>query len=323
MTLDEFIEFLETHGVSHHTTTGSIIISECPSCGSSKDKIWLYKDRPHENGPFFGKCMKCDEKWNSRSLLLALGIDSGEVRALHGIYEDFNLSIMPVIDLFGTKAEKVIEAPETPHCDVSMFLPVDAVSKCEAAQYAVRRGFTPVQNNDVLIDYYTQSVVFVVRDGDKIVGYQRRFVHPIDPKMKTMSSPGFQKRNFVMSFPNDGDICVCEGPFTALSAWHFGYYGICTFGSNVGERQIDVISNIAAKAGKSVAVAFDNDKSGRKGFARVSSALKWRNIQAYRIRPETGNDLNDSWLAKTGVKVITTEMEDFSIPDLDILGEES
>jgi len=308
MTLEEFTDFLNANGVSHKITYQSIVLSDCPHCGSQKDKIYLFKSRKTDSGPFFGKCMKCETKTNSYALLLHLGFAKDIVSALHGRMADgvATLRIMPSLDLFGDRKPAVALEASQPiePVDISMFIPIPEIMQHPVAQYAINRGWTEFQTKDMLVDYFSSAVVFVVREGDKVVGYQRRFIRPVDPKFKTMSSKGFLKRRFVMEFPNKGDICIAEGPFTALSAWHYGYHAICTFGSNVGDSQLDRISDLALTTSKNVAIAFDLDDAGRKGYRKIRNAMYWRGVEAYRIKPEYGNDLNDSFLAKKGVTVI-------------------
>jgi hypothetical protein len=316
VTLDDFLGFLDKHGIAHRTTQSSIILHACPSCGSEKDKVWLYQDRPYPNGPFFGKCMKCEEKFNSKSYLIAHGIEVQDVRALHGFDGELNLDVMPVIDILGKNLAPSDLPPET--IDISDFVPIPSWPDHPAACYAIKRGFTPVFGDRILLDYAGSAVVFVVREGGQPVGYQRRFLRPPFPDMKTMSSRGFKKLEWVLEFPNEGDICVCEGPFTALSAWHFGYHAICTFGSGVGEKQISKISKLSAATGKAVGVAFDLDDAGKKGFRKISLSIFWTGSRVYRIRPEQGNDLNDSWLAGKGVVVVSSDEEDVTVPDLGI-----
>ena len=312
MTLDDFLDFLGAHGVAYKTIEKSIILSDCPSCGTAKDKVWLFKDRRDEGGPFFGQCMKCSEKTNSYAYLLAAGVEKSDIDALHArAVESLNLRMMPALNLFGGREEVEKEEPaRVEPIDISAFIKIPEIPKHPASLYAIKRGWTDAQTNEILIDYFSAAVVFIIRDKGEPVGFQKRFLNPFDPKMKTMSSRGFQKSRFVVEYPNDGDICVCEGPFTALSAYHFGYHAVCTFGSNVGALQLDRIGELAKTTGKSVAIAFDLDDAGRKGYLRIRSAMCERGICTYRVKPEYGNDINDSWQAGKGVVVIPAEDTD-------------
>jgi hypothetical protein len=297
MTLDDFLDFLSANGIPYKTTHQSIVLSGCPSCNSDKDKVWLFKSRKGDAGSFAGQCMKCEHKINSFSFLIEQGFDREVVTKLHGFGRtELDLRILPALDIFGANepVEQKVEQEVRP-VEISAFVKLTDIPNHPASWYALKRGWTKAQMDDILIDYFTSAVVFVVRDGDKVVGFQKRFIQPFDPKFKTMSSQGFLKRKYVIEYPNNGDVCVCEGPFTALSAWHFGFHAICTFGSNVGEEQIDKIWQVAESTGKQVAIAFDLDAAGKKGYLRIRNAMFYRDIATYRIRPESGNDLNDSW----------------------------
>lgn len=324
MTLDEFTEFLDSHGIHYKVAQNSIVMRDCPHCNSNKEKVWFFKERRSEEMPFFGQCMKCEAKMSSSSYLISVGIDKGAVNRLHGralgLGGEFKLDVLPALNLFGDHDDAETEdeqlKPIEP-VDVSAFVSIEAMPDHPASKYAISRGWTPIQKKDILIDYFSSAVVFVVRHNGESVGFQRRFLNPTDPDRKTLSSLGFQKNRFTIEYPNDGDILVCEGPFTALSAWHFGYHAVCTFGSGVGDEQIKKIAEIAESTGKSVAVAFDLDSAGRKGYAKVRSRLFERGVSVYRVKAEEGNDLNDSWKAGKGV-VVLDDYADSSIPLLDL-----
>jgi DNA primase len=136
--------------------------------------------------------------------------------------------------------------------------------------------------------------------------------------MKVKSAKGFKKTQHILEFPGAGDIMVCEGPFTGLSAWHFGFHAVVTFGSGVSEQQLALIAALARKTGKRVGVAFDEDKAGRKGYRTVKLGMYHEKIPTFRIRPETGNDLNDSWKAGKGIRRIADSKEDITIPELEL-----
>lgn len=322
MDLDEFIEFLDTNGVEYHTTDKSVVFKESPCCGRA-DRIYMFKDSSRDGGPFWGKCMGCETDWNSKTYLVDVGVDEGAVTALHGARElgEFKLSTLPRIDT-GVDSKQHRTEPETPvplkEFDVSGFFQVSDWPDHEAAKYAVSRGWTPAWTDKVMIDIMANAVVFVCIEDGKVVGYQKRFVRPKDPKTKTKSVAGWKKTQHVITFPGNGDIAVCEGPFNSLSAWHYGRYGVATFGSAVSERQVDMIAAIAKKEGKDVGIAFDLDAAGRKGYRRLRLSLFWRGVNAYQVRPEVGNDLNDSWKAGKGIIVTPFGTDDVTIPDIDL-----
>jgi len=320
MLLDDFMAFCDANEIQYDTTATALIFYEAPCCGDAK-KLYLYKDEKetvNDDKPLFGKCHKCDIPWNSRSFLLELGYEHKDVDKLHsgGDLNDFDIGSVPAmrLNLAVKDTAPVYEKPVV--FDLTPFSKLPEVPNHPASLYAIKRGWTEAQVDDILIDTMGNSVVYVCREAGRVVGFQRRWLKPSNPKQKTKSAPGFKKTQHVIRYPNSGDLMVCEGPATALSAWHYGYDAICTFGSGVSERQLKIIGDLAESAGKRVAVAFDLDKAGRKGYQAIRLAMYWRKIYSYRVKPEHGNDLNDSWMAGKGLVVVPVDEDDVTIPDL-------
>jgi len=320
MLVDDFVNFLDHNDIGYTTNDQSIIFSEAPCCGGI-NKIYLFKNDSDPGQPFFGKCMKCDQPWNSFTYLSELGHELKELDILHGSTDlkDMELGVATSMefDLLKSgpkKAEEIVDF------DLGFFVPLAEKPNHPASKYAISRGWTTQQSDSILVDLFTNSVVFVVRDleNGKVMGYQRRFLVPPRPEMKVKSAKGFKKTQHIMEFPGSGDILVCEGPFTALSAWHYGYHAVCTFGAGVSERQIALIIALARKTGKKVGVAFDLDKAGRKGYRVVRLGMYWEKIPTYQVRPETGNDLNDSWKAKKGLVILPSMKDDITVPELEL-----
>lgn len=321
MLLGDVIEYLDINGVEYVLSEKALIFQEAPCCGGH-NKLYLYiddKEVEDDDVPLFGKCHKCDTTWNSRSFLLALGHEHLDVNKLHtgGDLSDFDLGSIPKL---GINLATAVAAPvnESIEIDLSTFYPIPELPNHPASLYAKKRGWTESQKDDIMIEMMSNSVVFLCREGGKVVGWQKRYLKPPFPEMKTKTIKGFKKTQHIIEYPNKGDILVCEGPFTALSAWHYGYHGVCTFGAAVSERQLNLIADLALKTGKRVAVAFDLDKAGRKGYRIVRLSMYWKGIDSYKVAPEVGNDLNDSWQAGKGVIVVPSVEDDITIPSLDL-----
>ena len=318
MKLDRFISFLDEHEILHRVNDESIILNEAPCCGGGQ-KIYLYKEELADK-PFFGKCMKCDTSWNSWTYLNEIGIDRTLNDVLHGQSElgkvELGVSTVMGFDLLrpGGREKEVKEPPKV--ADITGFYRITELPDHEATKYAIKRGWHSAFADDILIDIYSNSVIFVARKDGVPIGYQGRFLKPRNPKMKTKTMTGFKKTQHVIEFPNSGDILICEGPFTALAAWHYGYHAICTMGSGVSTTQIQLVAEIAKRTGKRVGVAFDMDAAGKKGLRAVRLGMYHHKVPTFRVRPEHGNDLNDSWQAGKGVIVIEADQDDITIPDL-------
>lgn len=340
MDLDDFKEFLEEYGIEYYEAGQSLCLKECPACGSSRFKVLLRVhnvDLDEDDGVFFGRCQRgsCEEGYSSIKYLLRMGVPKHEVLTLHGrdpiaALENFaNPGLKPKKDeLAFTGLESNNSTPkEEPEkvISISEFHKISAWPNYPASLYAIKRGVTEHFYDEILVDVDVNAVVFICRNanGDPI-GYQKRFVKPTNPDMKTQTSAGWSKTKHILNYPNDGDILICEGPFTAVSAWSYGFHAVCTFGSHVSNQQIEQIIEIAEKTGKEIGVAAENDKAGLKAYKAVRSHMYWKDRKIFRVYPETGKDLNDSWQAGKTYKVETND--DWlgpSIPDVDFFGTES
>jgi MinD superfamily P-loop ATPase len=131
--------------------------------------------------------------------------------------------------------------------------------------------------------------------------------------MKTRTSHGFKVSEYILEFPNNGNIAVCEGPFTAASAYSLGYYAICTFGSNISKIKLEKITNIAKRLNKRVGIAIENKSGGidlanQKAYDKVVKYMFWQQIETFRIFPYD-KDLNDALI--NGKAVEEQEIKDF------------
>jgi hypothetical protein len=242
-----------------------------------------------------------------------MGIPRPEVFAAHGLDPVASLkSMVPSLNEFAGKTANPEEEEVPRDTDISKFFRISDWPNHPASKYAITRGVTSEQYDDILIDHATNAVVFVCRDGDEVTGYQKRFVKPRDSRKKTKSSDGFRKTKELLIFCRDADILVCEGPFTALAAWHYGYCAICTFGSGMSTEQIDKIVKLAENGGKKIGIAYENDDAGNLSYDRLRKALYWLGQELFKVMPEVGKDLNDSW--QEGKGIIVAKAEDWGGP---------
>lgn len=320
----EFFDILDSNGIAYHAGDRSIRFKTCPACGNSKWKVYFFRDRENESKWFNGKCQRRDCKWNSFSYLEAFGVDIEEIRALHGRRplgpKEQPFDFLATLD--DPPPQKPVYTPQV--LPTNEFYHVDEWPDHPAAQYAVTRGYVPELRRFLMIDPKTNAIVFMVHQDDDVVGWQKRFVAPDDPRFKTKNPDAalFKKSQHVMEVEGEGDLCVVEGPATAFSAYHFGLHAICSFGALISQKQLDLIHKAAVRTGKRVAVAFDMDFAGVLGYYRIKNYLSRRGVEAYRIKPEVGNDLNDSWQAGKTYQVVEVEDDDSTVPPLAGLFEE-
>jgi 5S rRNA maturation endonuclease (ribonuclease M5) len=235
-----------------------------------------------------------------------MGIDEQSIRALHVCDAQENLNKILQITSHDQqlKMPNSIEQLGTQGMDYVDLSEFKYFLECEShpvVKYAYSRGVTPAHFNKIMVCPKSNAVVFVVFKGMIPVGWQKRYLNPIENR-KTKTSPGFKRGLALLDFPNTGPIAICEGPFTALSAWHFGYHGVCTFGSAVTDDQIVLLKTLIQQTDKEVVIAFDLDDAGKKGAQLIRRGLN--NLIINDLVPETGNDLNESWMNKTGAIII-------------------
>jgi len=300
MNLEEFKGILDRYGIGYRESGVSLVLETCPACGSRTFRVRLRVHGLKPGEGFFGRCQKgsCEEGYSSFKYLLKIGVPHEEVAAIHG--QDPSASLKQLDPV----REDFVEAflPETvkdvveKDLDISKFFKIPDWLDHPVAKYAIKRGVQPEHYNTVRIDHENYSVVFICWSGETVLGFQKRFISATNQKDKTRSSLGFQRSEHILEFSRDGaDIAVCEGPFTALSAWHFDYHGVCTFGSNISDKQVELILQLANKKGTDVGVAFEDDAAGRKCFDKLRKTLYWENKKVYKIVSDTKGDLNDVW----------------------------
>lgn len=325
MNVEELAEILEGRGIEFRLVGSSINLLYCPACESNEYKVYLYD----VNSAVLGKCFKasCSEGYSSFKYLLRYGLSLEDVRAIHG--EDALTSLKMLdpqyfADLANTAhPSKAVKVKVAPDLDISNFMKISQWEDHPAALYAKSRGAVPTFYDRIWINPGYQSVVFLLIENSILTGYQQRFINARSNKDKTRNSTGFSKTETILQFPHDtGDILICEGPFTALSAWHYGYYGICTFGASISEYQLKRIAELAKIHNRNIGVAFDRDEAGEKGFKIIKSYFKRQNKEIFRVvTDENHNDLNDAW--KAGAKVSKKDDEEISedaLPEVNFWG---
>lgn len=327
--LEDFELALDEIGVKHRRSGVSLVAQDCPACGSNEFKVHFRAEEDKE--VLFGRCYagRCQENYSSFKYLLLSDLEYDEVCRIHGRDPVRALGgLSPDVDELLGMVSKEPARPSLPDptqeseiCDISSFFKLADWPEHPASQYAISRGARP-EHESVMIDPETNAVVFIVRDDRKLAGYQKRFVNPVSPHLKTKSSFGFEKTKNILQFPRDGaKILICEGPFTAIAAWHFGYHAICTFGSAVSEEQIKIVVELAEKLKQPVGVAFDLDEAGRKGFARVRSGLFWKDKEIFMVKVtgddlKVGYDLSDAFRDGRKVEEITTKWGGPAVPEI-------
>jgi hypothetical protein len=289
-----FIDALEQFGVGYRTTSRSIVIETCPAC-QKKWKVWMFRpDERKGGGRTGGQCWRCGERFSSFTLLTGLGFDEDDVRDALRIgrfspdlepeswrLPDFEPEWQEMKSL-----EKNLKEAEIP----SGYFRICEWPEHPAAEYAAKRGLIAPMTEYTFLDPMTNSIAFPITHDGMLVGFQRRFVKPINPKMKVITDANApRKHSFICMGEPTGPIAIVEGPFDAVAAAWFGWYGVATLGSQVAKTQAQEIAQMALKTGQPIYLAFDNDLAGEQGCRLLAKYLDAYGLSFKRVLPINNN----------------------------------
>lgn len=321
--VERFKKALDAAGIGYRRQGVSLAVEYCPECGDRRYIVLFRMIGVSGHEPLFGGCKTgvCGKGYSSITYLMKLGMSKEDALGVHGYSSDVDFTKVMNDDIDISCAPKEEKKKVFIENDVSGFFRVGWNSECPTSKYAIKRGYVPEFNDIIKVDIQLGAVVFIVRGDDGgVIGFQRRFLNVPKDEDKTKSSSGFIKsQNLLKFFRKGADILVCEGPFTALSAWHYGYYGICTFGSGISLEQLSQIKMVAEAENVNVAVAEEDDEAGRKYFRSINSYFYNEKLKVYAIYPEAGNDLNDSWQKGKSLIIDTERDENPGIPSVDFI----
>lgn len=166
------------------------------------------------------------------------------------------------------------------------FIDVWRAENPEGLEYLIKRGITdPAAWVRHQIKYHAGMravVVPVIMFGIEI-GYQARFIEPVNPKFRMRTSSGLPRDKALMGFDqaqNAQAVVVAEGIFDFLKAdrCQEDVAAIATMGKVVTKRQIELIEGLPAKE---IYLALDRDAADLIG--EIAEGLK--NKEVFRLLP--------------------------------------
>jgi 5S rRNA maturation endonuclease (ribonuclease M5) len=282
--------------IDYKTTRRSIIIRECPAC-NKQWKLWMLRPDPIKHGGRTGgQCWRCGEKFSSYSLLVACGVEERRARKLLGIgvrSPDLNPESWQIED-FGS-SEQIIRTEQT-FQEISIPIHLVKISDWEnhpAAKYATKRGLVKPLSDYCFINPMANAVSFPILYEDKLAGFQHRFVAPSDPKFRMKTDNGVPRASSFIFFGNEEDPpCIVEGPFDAVAAAWFGFYGVATMGKEITKAQAQEIASMSTRSkDKTVFIALDSDEAGELGACSLARYLDTYGVPFKRLL--TGSDAKD------------------------------
>lgn len=309
-------EVLDKFNVDYKTNRRSFILRYCPACGRNKNTVWMF--RPEENtSRTGGQCWVCAHKFSSYTYLTMLGHEPKVVRKEMGIGQfspDLDPESWRLPDFNGEESTKINQ--ENPILEVTKPLHLMTVwdwPDHAASKYARSRGVCGDLGKLIYIDPISNAVAFPVEADGKLVGFQRRFVSP-DAPFKVKTDGNLPKaRSFIKIGSPEMPICVVEGPFDAVAAAWFGYYGVCTMGASLSKTQCQEIAIMAFNQNPDnpiVYIGLDNDEAGEIGARNLARLLDAYGVGFKRVLPDADfKDLGDA--LKEGSKIDFSNQQEF------------
>lgn len=285
---EQIIDVCQRNGIEVSLVSHRFRFKHCPTCGTAKWKLWLY------DKTYAGSCFRCHTPYNLFSLFKAFGASIKDLLA----FSPENIVVEGAA--FSLVEDEEVETkiiPSAINLPRNRFFRICEWPTHPASKYALSRGVPKELFDVILIDIQTNAVCFLIcDDSDTAIGYQLRYVNPVNPDVKTWTMEDFKVGEHVLMYSRpDGDLIVCEGPFNAVTAFNWGHTGLCTFGSRITTVQIDKLCALAQSRQKPLSCAFDMDDAGWHAYLQVKELCSGRGIEVIKIEPEIGNDLNDAW----------------------------
>ena len=297
----KFLTICGENGINFKTTSGGVRFQDCPNCGCSRYKTFLYTS----NGPLLGACAKCGWRFSAKSFLIESGFED-IVNEACGL--DTSMEIETVKNTPEQKHENPNDAPlvEKPNYWIS----IDDDPDIPPSKYALKRHVTEPIYNRVMIDTQEDGVVFLVTDTkNREIGWQIRFRVPKDPKFKTKTMPGFKAHeNLFYLINKNNQIVLVEGPMDAVAAYKLGYSAACFFGSDPSIKQMNIVEYLLLYYSiPEVIVCFDQDEPGVKASLKAASYLEENDIKYIFGTPEEGKDISESLDKGKGITLSNTQ----------------
>lgn len=272
-------------------TTKRSVVCDCPECGGSF-KLYILKTTGQN------KCMKCGERKSPAALVSVLtGISYAEAKGL--IYEGapVDLSKDLVVDFSVDNEEEdltQVEAVEQLKAHRIDPLFVDPIGT-PGEEYLRSRGITDkalIKRHDIRYSATMHAVVFIIKDQHGVpVGTQARFINPLNPNLRMITSEGLEKGKVLYNYRAsdcEDAVITTEGPFDCLKCDVPGHTSVATLGKGISPHQIDMLLKCKAKR---VYIALDRDAA--KEASDLAMALVEHKLVYRMLPPEHRQDFGD------------------------------
>jgi DNA primase len=134
-----------------------------------------------------------------------------------------------------------------------------------------------------------------------LVGFQKRFISS-DAKIKVHTDANLPKAHTFIKFGHiNNPICVVEGPFDAVAAVWYGYYGVATMGAQISSSQAKQIAMMAMEQNPNnpvIYIGLDPDEAGENGACKLARFLDFYGVKYERVVPIIEEEDFNSMLVK-------------------------
>lgn len=279
-------EILQELGCSFKSIGQSHVL-DCPKCGK-REKLYVRKT----DGRFV--CWSCKEVNNFSGkieYLIPHISDMSLEQAKRWVKDEtepplnpnaFQVELVDFFDESGDEIEEVTFPEEVSYPEDYVF--IDSEQGKPGALYLESRGISVqvAQKYEVMFSSIEKRVVFPVKKGGMLVGWQGRLIENvtyIDSSGKTKqvakakTSSGMKKSELLMfadKVKPGGGIIICEGPIDAIKCDLCPAAAVATFGKSVSEDQIRSIVSLGVKTAY---IALDPDAESESQSLKKSLEL--------------------------------------------------
>lgn len=308
-------QLLDKYAIDYKVNRRSFILKFCPSCGKSKYSVWLLKPEDDET-KVYGQCWVCGAKFSILKYLTDCGVESYKKLKSELFGRQISKPNAGMFDLDipmpNTPINQKHESLKLNHYSIpGTFHKVYDWPSNPASIYARKRGVIGDLQHEVYIDPFARAVAFPIYCFDTLVGFQKRFISS-DAKIKVHTDANLPKAHAFIRFGEiNRPICVVEGPFDAIAAVWYGYYGLATMGAQISASQARQIAMMAMEQDPNnpiVYIGLDPDEAGENGSCKLARFLDFYGIKYERITPIIEQEDFNSMLVKhSGLNLENTQ----------------
>lgn len=298
---------IEDSGVLFRKTKQSYVFT-CPRC-NKKDKLMMFRGG---DGRFI--CWVCAETSNFRgrpefALTEILGIPVSKIRQeLYG-----ELGAKAEVKAFEIHLADFFGEDEEPPADLAAevkgrpwpldFYPIDHPHASRGLAYCEGRGISLEIAKKYRLRYcpVQSRVIFPCYVGDKLLGWQARFIHPHEwydeeegkmrkvPKILTTGNRD-QMLMFQDRLVGQDTVVLCEGPVDAIKCDSLGIGNVCTMGKVISSTHLALVKGSGARR---IYIGFDLDAGSESmkllahfnGYYDIETGQEY---EIYKLEPLEG-----------------------------------